>query len=478
LVLRLTEAAQAIRHVPSVLCECATAPRDRSEQEMRALDSTAARRGIPAEVESGLVPGSYRFRRRLVGNRMASIIIPTCAAEGMVARCIETIRAHTTYGNFEIVCVENIPRGDGHWRGWLETHADCVLSGGETFNWSRFNNRAVAAARGEYLLFLNDDIEIVDPDWLGVLVEQVQRPEVGIVGPMLLYPDQRIQHAGMFLAAMAQARHAFRYGKADDSGYFGLALTERNVIAVTGACLMTRRDVFDRLGGFDEAHDIVNNDLDYCLRIWQAGFSTIYTPHTRLIHHEAVSRAGMEDAFDVAAFDSKWRDVFLRGDPFFSPHLTKTQDMVAPDDEPNRLVVTSGPVMRRDEIKKVLVVKLDHLGDCITAFPAIRRLQAYFPNSRITVLTSRAARPVWAMEPTVAATIEFDFFHARSSLGQLALSEDDWRRLRERIAPEAFDLAIDFRRHLETRPVLQHTGARYLAGRRLPGPVSVARCCR
>lgn len=414
LVLRLTEAAQAIRHVPLVLCERAAVPRDRGEQDLRALDGAAARRGVAAEVRPGLVLGTYRFRRRLAGNGMVSIIIPTRAADGMVARCIETIRAHTAYGNFEIICVENIPPGDAHWRDWLEANADRVLSAGEAFNWSRFNNRAVATARGEYLLFLNDDVEIVDPDWLGVLVEQAQRPEVGIVGPMLLYPDQRIQHAGMFLAAMAQARHAFRYGKADDPGYFGLALTERNVIAVTGACLMTRREVFDRLGGFDEAHDIVNNDLDYCLRVWQAGLSTIYTPHTRLIHHEAVSRASMEDAFDVAAFEGKWREVFLRGDPFFSPHLARTQDTVAPDDEPNRLVVTGGPALRREEIKNILVVKLDHLGDCIMAFPAIRRLQAHFPDSRITVLTSRAARPVWAMEPAVAATVEFDFFHTRS----------------------------------------------------------------
>src|SRR5262249_8415433 len=130
LVLRLTEAAQTIRHVPLVLCERAVAPPDRSEQEMRALDSAAARRGIPAAVQPGLVPSIYRLRRKLAGNGMVSIIIPTCAAEGVVARCIETIRAHTAYRNFEIICVENVPPGDAHWQSWLETHADRVLSGG------------------------------------------------------------------------------------------------------------------------------------------------------------------------------------------------------------------------------------------------------------------------------------------------------------------------------------------------------------
>jgi ADP-heptose:LPS heptosyltransferase len=118
----------------------------------------------------------------------------------------------------------------------------------------------------------------------------------------------------------------------------------------------------------------------------------------------------------------------------------------------------------RDEIKKILVVKLDHIGDCIIAFPAIRRLKRYFPESRIVVLTSHASRSVWEMEPTVDATIEFDFFHARSSLGQVELSDEDWDALSDRLKPERFDLAIDLRKHLETRPVLQHCGARYVAG--------------
>ncbi|HWB52376.1 MAG TPA: glycosyltransferase family 9 protein [Stellaceae bacterium] len=464
LVLRLTEAAQAIRHVPAVLSERAAPPIDDGGRHRAALARAARRRGIAAEVRPGIVPGTYRFKRQLAGNGLVSIIIPTRASGGMVARCIETIRAQTAYRHFEIVCIENIPPGEAPWRDWLETNADRVVQGEPAFNWSRFNNRAAAAARGEYLLFLNDDIEIVDPDWLGVLLEHAQREEVGVVGPMLLYPDRRIQHAGMFLAAMAQARHAFRYAAADDPGYFGLAQTERNVIAVTGACLLTRRAVFDRLGGFDEAHDIVNNDLDYCLRVWQAGLSIVYTPHTRLIHHEAASRAGLPDDFDAAAFDRKWRDVFCRGDPFFSPFLAKAQDAVAADDEPNRLVVTGRPALQRDRIKKILVVKLDHLGDCIMAFPAIRRLREHFPESRITVLTSQATRSVWAMEPAVTTTIAFDFFHARSALGELQLTDEDWRGLRDRLVPENFDLAIDLRRHLETRQALRYTGALYVAG--------------
>lgn len=464
LVLRCTEAAAAIRHVPAVLCECAAAPAVDAARERRALARAVRRRGLAAEILPGAIAGSHRVKRRLDADGLVSIIIPTRAAQGMIKRCIETIRSLTAYRNFEVVCVENIPPAQAHWREWLRSNADRVVSVPDPFNWSRFNNAAAAAARGEFLLFLNDDIEIVDPEWLGVLLAQAQRPEIGAVGPMLLYPDRRIQHAGMFLAGTAQARHAFRYAAEDEPGYFGLALTERNVIAVTGACLMTRREIFDRLGGFDEAHDIVNNDVDYCLRVWQAGLLTIYTPHTRLIHHEAVSRADMADDFDAAAFDHKWRHVFLRGDPFFSPHLSTARDAVAPDDEPNRIMVAGRPVLLREDIRKILVVKLDHIGDCIMAFPAVRRLKRHFPDALISVLTSRASRAVWGMEAAVDATIEFDFFHARSALGQVELSDEDWRALSDRLIPERFDLAVDLRKHLETRPVLRHTGARYLAG--------------
>ena len=382
----------------------------------------------------------------------------------MIRTCIETLREKTANQNFEIICIENIPPEDEDSRDWLYRNADWVVSTQEPFNWSRFNNLAAAQATGEYLLFLNDDIEIVEPDWLDVLLEQAQRPEVGVVGPQLLYPDRRVQHAGMFLAAMGQGRHAFRYGREDDPGYFGLALTERNVIAVTGACLLTRRETFDALGGFDESHGVINNDLDFCLRAWNRGLVNIYTPHTRLIHHEAVSRAGLADDYNAAVFDSQWRGAFLAGDPYFNPNLAKNRDDFSADAEPTRIVVTGGPGLRHETVRNILVVKLDHIGDCIIAFPAVRRLKRHFPKARISVLTSRSSRSVWSLEPAIEEIFEFDFFHARSALGELEHNEADWLDLRDRLAGEHFDLAVDLRKHPETRPVLQYTGARYLAG--------------
>jgi ADP-heptose:LPS heptosyltransferase len=154
----------------------------------------------------------------------------------------------------------------------------------------------------------------------------------------------------------------------------------------------------------------------------------------------------------------------LRRRSLFSPHLSKSHDGFVIEDEPTRLSVIGRPALPHAAIHKILVVKLDHIGDCITAFPALRRLRRLFAAAHITVLTAPASAPVWALEPSVDATIEFEFFHPRSEFGEHERTDETWRDLRARLAPECFDLAIDLRKHPETRPVLQHTGARYFAG--------------
>src|SRR6266581_6186135 len=328
----------------NTIWHCA-APRLPGRSSTSRRSSASARRGIAGDISGAPVPGTFRLKRALTKPGLVSILIPTCASQGMIETCITTLRRVTAYRNYEIICIENIAPKDKKWRGWLRRNADRVIAIKEGFNWARFSNLAAAAATGEYLLFLNDDIEITDPEWLDALLAEAQRPEVGVVGPRLLYPDGRVQHAGMFLAAIGQARHAFRYAPGNDPGYFGLALTQRNVIAVTGACLITRRETFDELGGFDEAHGIINNDLDYCLKAWRGGLVNVYTPHARLIHHEAVSRAGLDDDYDAAVFTGKWRDLFLAGDPYFNQHLSKNHDDLIADHEPTRIVVSGRPAL-------------------------------------------------------------------------------------------------------------------------------------
>src|SRR5437764_1236531 len=232
LALRCTEQAKAIRHVPAVLLERGDPNAADPKRDRLALERALKRRGIAGEVRPGLVAGTYRVKRALPRNKLVSIIIPTCAAQGLIKACIESLRRLTRYKKYEIICIENIPPADRKWRNWLKRNADRVVSTTEPYNWARFNNLAAKAAKGEFLLFLNDDIEIIEPDWLDTLLGEAQRPEVGAVGPLLLYPDRRIQHAGLFLAAMGQGRHAF-YLAEDEPGYFGLARTPRNVIALT-----------------------------------------------------------------------------------------------------------------------------------------------------------------------------------------------------------------------------------------------------
>jgi ADP-heptose:LPS heptosyltransferase/GT2 family glycosyltransferase len=464
-VLRATEAAAGVGHVPKVLAQRGAAEGDTDALERAALARALTRRNISGSIKKGCRRGFYRIKPAKAKYGRVSIIIPTRASRGLIKVCLETLKAKTAYRDYEIICIENIPPEEAHWKRWLRENADVVLETDEPFNWSRYNNRCAEKATGNFLLFLNDDIEILDKDWLDTLLHTAARPEVGIVGPQLLYPDGTVQHAGLALTnVMGRARHIFRHGREDDPGYFGLALTQRNVIAVTGACMLMRRDTFDALKGFDEAYNVINNDLDFCLRAWRRGLSIVYTPHARLTHHEMVSRTALGDAFDSAAFIREWQDVFVEGDPYLNRNLSRESDDLVPEREPVTAICAGYPLFARSAIRRILVLKLDHIGDCITSLPAIRKLKRHFPSARLTVLTGSATRLVWSMEAAVDRVLEFNFFHARSQLGTVGVSEQELEDLAEQLSPLRFDLAVDLRKSLDTRHVLKHTGAKYLAG--------------
>jgi ADP-heptose:LPS heptosyltransferase/GT2 family glycosyltransferase len=462
--LRLTESARDIRHTAKLLFQQAAGCADSKAEEVQALTDALARRRIAGVIQPGCAQRYYRVKRRISKPRRVSIIVPTCAAGGRIKICIETLRALTSYRDYEIVCIENIPAERRKWKRWLGKNADIVIETDEPFNWSRYNNIAAARAGGKYLLFLNDDTEIIEPDWLEALLEHAQRPEVGVVGAQLVYPDCTVQHAGVVLDHAGRGRHAFRHQVQNDPGYFGMARTQRNVISVTGACLLTRRDTFERLGGFQEAHTIVNGDLDYCLKSWRAGLLNIYTPYAQLIHHELASRAQLEDRYDSRVFWDHWHQVVALGDPYFNPHLSLENNQVAIDPEPVEEIYAGQPLFAAQSVHRILVIKLDHIGDCITALPAVRRLRRLFPDAKITVLAARATLSIWQAEPSVDDTVEFNFFHARSGLGVIKMGEKELVTLGESLRPRRFDLAIDLRKQPDTRQVLQHSGARILVG--------------
>jgi ADP-heptose:LPS heptosyltransferase len=213
-----------------------------------------------------------------------------------------------------------------------------------------------------------------------------------------------------------------------------------------------------------KAHLIVNNDIDFCLRTAEVGRSVLYTPHAILIHHEQASRGGIAEVYDRSRFGSRWRSLFAKGDPFHNPNLSKQHDDFRPNEEPVRVVHGNRPLFTISEIRRILVIKVDHIGDFVTALPAIRRLKAAFLEATLHVLSSPANVGLAALEPAIDSAISFEFFHERSALGLKAVAPEDLEALRIQLLPYRFDLAIDLRKHPETRPLLRVSGARYLAG--------------
>jgi len=463
-VLHLTETAGEVAHVQRVLARRGRDNIETPEVEMRALKSALKRRRLSWSVEEGLISNTYRCRPKAKVEGLVSIVIPTCAARGLIKVCLDSLRNIGTYKNIEIICIENIADEASEWKSWLRENCDVVVEIRDKFNWSLFNNVAAREASGEYLLFLNDDIEIIQPDWLETMLDQARNNEVGVVGPQLLYPDRKVQHAGMFLAGGSLARHAFRFCAEDDPGYFGLALTQRDVMAVTGACMLIKTETFERLGGFDESHSVINNDLDFCLRIHERKLRCIYTPFARLIHHELASRKDLKDEHDAAAFNARWASLTARGDPFFHPALDKHNDIVQPDPEPTELLFAGFPLFKNQAIKRILAIKVDHIGDFITAFPAFRRIKECFPNAELTALVAPASKDLAKLESAIDRVIVFEFFNARSQLGRAELAKERLDELKRELTLLDFDIAIDLRKHSDTRNLLRNSGAKLTAG--------------
>ena len=457
LVLRCTEATSGIHHVAKMLSERGRPQLDHPDQERAALARAMQRRGVRGAVGDSALAQHYRFRRALMAPGLVSVVIAVGPDDARVTTCIETLRTITAGREIEIVCVLDAAIAPDR-RVWVEQRVDTVLTGDEPFSRPRFHNLGAQAAKGDYLLFLDGDSEVIEPSWLDALLEHGQRDEIGVVGGRLLGADRRVRHAGIFWSARGR-RPAFCDIAGTDPGYFGLARTERNVLAVSGACLLVRRVEFATLGGFDE-NLVVNSDVDFCLRCWERGKAVVYTPDATLLHHGA-TEGGLEDGVEFAR---RWGRKLEAGDPFYHPALSRDRDDYATDAEPLELVFAGRPLFERAQIHNILAVKLDHIGDFITAIPALQRLQAQFPQARLYMLAAPGTAALSGLVPGLAGTIEFEFFFPRSGRGQRELSDADFANLRRQLEPYHFDLAVDLRKAPETRPVLRHSGARWLAG--------------
>jgi GT2 family glycosyltransferase len=347
LVLRLTERTDRIHHVPRVLYHWrahqkstageAGAKPYATQAAVRALGEALARRGEPGEVQpvSGST-GVYIPRYQIAEKKKISIIVPTRDHGVDVDRCLGSLAALTTYPDFEVLLIDN-GTTEPHSREILEswTRRDKrvrLLRYDIPYNFAKINNWAARRAEGFYLVLLNNDTEILTADWLEAMVEQAQRPSIGAVGAMLLYDDDTIQHAGVIVGINGVAGHSHKHCPRDAGGYFQMLKAVNNYSAVTAACLMVRKEVYDRLGGLEEELTVAFNDVDFCLKARAAGLINVWLPHVVLRHAESKSRghdttfARRQILYREEAFMKKRWGTDVQPDPYYSPNLTRRSE--------------------------------------------------------------------------------------------------------------------------------------------------------
>ncbi|HEY2138651.1 MAG TPA: glycosyltransferase family 2 protein, partial [Chthoniobacterales bacterium] len=332
LFLRVIEKTTRIDHVPRVLyhwrrSRASTADNIRRkpgslETGRLALEAHLERQAVRGHVTVDWRTHAYWVKRDLAEAKPTSIIIPVRDRVGLLARCIDSITRETTYAPYEIVIVDNDSQSDEA-RTYLSGLKHRVLNYSGPFNFSAINNFAVEQTDNPWLLFLNNDTEVIDGDWLTTMAEHIQRPEVGAVGPRLLYPDETVQHGGIVVGVGGVAEHAFRGFPAESPGVCRQLQVTRNYSAVTGACLLTRRDVFNKVHGFDEERlPVTFSDVDLCLKIRRAGYLIVYTPFARLFHRESGTRRRTVEPMETGVMRERWAAV-LECDPYYNPNLSR-----------------------------------------------------------------------------------------------------------------------------------------------------------
>ena len=345
MILRLTEEAKHVCHIPKILYYWRSHPNSVAADigaKTYAID--AAKRavhdhmrdyyGIEVEVESTRAfPTIFQIKYPIDGEPLLSIVIPNKDHVEDLRRCITSIEKKSTWKNYEIIVVENNSVEQSIRDYYKELESDpkvkiVTYEGG--FNYSRINNVGVKETKGEYLLFLNNDTEVISPDWMEQLLMYAQRKDVGAVGAKLYYADNTIQHAGVVigLGAHRSAGHTHYKMPREHLGYMGRLCYAQDVTAVTGACLMVKKSIYEEVDGLDESFTISLNDVDLCLKIREKGYLNIFTPFAELYHYESKTR-GMEEGEklrryerECAHFRDKWKEQLDAGDPYYNPNFS------------------------------------------------------------------------------------------------------------------------------------------------------------
>jgi len=344
MVLRLTELTSKIVHIPKVLyhwrsIETSTAADPEAKgyagkAGKKALEKALQRRKISGDILPGNKKFYYRVKRKISGEPLVSIIIPFRDQAYYLRRCIDAILNRTGYQNLEIIGVNNNSEESetATLLKELESFDSRIrfIDYNEPFNYSAINNFAVKQAGGEHIILMNNDIEVLNVDWLEALLEHSQRPEVGAVGAKLFYKNNTIQHAGVIIGIAGFAGHSHRHFPKRAPGYFNRLYCIQNLSAVTAALLMVKKDYFFEVGGLDEENlGTALNDVDFCLKLREKGYLNVFTPYCEAYHYESISR-GYEDTAEkqerfsreLAYFQQRWAGILAAGDPYYNPQLT------------------------------------------------------------------------------------------------------------------------------------------------------------
>ncbi len=346
MILRLTARAKCVVHVPKLMYYWRShAGSVASDISAKSYAIEAAKGAVAAHLTSQgfknfeitstkAFETIFQIKYEILGNPKVSIVIPNKEHLEDLTRCITSILERSTYDNYEIIVVENNSVSEeiaAYYNKIQENPAVRVITYKGEFNYSKINNLGVSKAEGEYVLLLNNDTSVITPDWIEELLMYAQRKDVGAVGAKLYYEDRTIQHAGVVLGLGAHRTAGHSHYRVDhrNLGYMGRLCYAQNVMAVTGACLMMRKALYEELGGLDEAFAVALNDVDLCVRAWKAGQVNVFTPFAELYHYESASRgtdltgAGAERyEKESALFRERWKELLEQGDPYYNPNFS------------------------------------------------------------------------------------------------------------------------------------------------------------
>lgn len=342
-VLRLTENTKKIYHCPRILYHWRCSNQSTAANQgnkmyaihagKAALNAHYKRIGWNARAQEGAVDGWYQTKFTLKEEPLVSILIPNKDHTDDLDVCLNSFFERADYQNYEFIIIENnsvLPETFAYYEKIEKEHDNVKVVYWEAgFNYSTINNFGFKFAKGDYIMLLNNDVELITPDIFQSMLGFCMRPEVGIVGAKLLYNDHTVQHAGVLVGAGGLADHVFKGIHEDDPGYMGRAISSQDVSAVTAACLLVKRSVYEEVGGLEDEFQVAFNDVDFCLKVRKAGYLIVYDADVKLFHYESKSR-GMEDTTErfirfgneMMLLNSKWDILSTFVDPYYNPNLS------------------------------------------------------------------------------------------------------------------------------------------------------------